>query len=126
MAGRRGIPLVDDLDGSTGQVTAVQFSLDGLTYEINLTGDRAAVLRALINGYAAHARRASEPSRRIRQGGSGHAARIRAWAAEAGYYVSPGGSVPHGIEVAFLTQRPLPPSPPLPRDEVDLLEGLIA
>ena len=117
--------LVDDLDGSTGQVATVRFALDGLAYKIDLTAEHAAQLRALINSYAVHARRAGGPRRRTRQGGSGHAARIRAWAAEAGYYVCPGGCVPRGIEVAYLAQRPLPPPPPQPQSEVDLLSGLL-
>ena len=42
------VQLVDDLDGTTSdRVTTVQFGLDGVTYEIDLTDSHAKTLREL-------------------------------------------------------------------------------
>ncbi len=56
MAQKVQVVLVDDLDGGTADET-VTFSLDGVSYEIDLTHDNAARLRDLLAPYVGHGRR---------------------------------------------------------------------
>ncbi|BEP15287.1 hypothetical protein acdb102_35980 [Acidothermaceae bacterium B102] len=56
MAQRRTTSLVDDLTGSAADET-VRFGLGGPEYEIDLSADHAAALRAALAPYVAHARR---------------------------------------------------------------------
>ncbi len=59
MARRIVHQLVDDLDGTileVGEGETVLFSLDGVAYEIDLTDDNAAALRAAVAPYVAAAR----------------------------------------------------------------------
>ena len=74
MARRIVHQLVDDLDGTVleiGYGETVLFSLDGVAYEIDLTDDNAAALRAALAPYVAAARSISSsrtgPLRRRRQ-----------------------------------------------------------
>ena len=53
MAQKVQVVLVDDLDGGTADET-VTFSLDGVSYEIDLTHDNAARLRDLLAPYVGH------------------------------------------------------------------------
>ncbi len=56
MAQRRETSLVDDLTGSAADET-VRFGLGGPEYEIDLSADHAAALRAALSPYVAKARR---------------------------------------------------------------------
>ena len=61
MASRTTGTLVDDLDGNTAEET-VPFGVDGATYEIDLSMDHAAELRAALERYVAAGRRNRWPS----------------------------------------------------------------
>lgn len=56
MAQKTTVHLIDDLDGGHGHTT-VEFSLDGVTYEIDLSDDNAAKLRDDLARYVAAARK---------------------------------------------------------------------
>jgi hypothetical protein len=56
------VQLVDDLDGSVAEET-VEFGLDGISYQIDLSSVNAEKIRDLLEDYVAHARR-SGPRRR--------------------------------------------------------------
>jgi len=56
MAQRVQVQMVDDLDGSEASQT-VPFSLDGVTYEIDLSEENASALRDELARYVASARR---------------------------------------------------------------------
>ena len=58
MAQKVQVLLVDDLDGGEATET-VAFSLDGTTYEIDLSSDNATKLRKEFAPYVDHARKAS-------------------------------------------------------------------
>ena len=58
MAQKVQVLLVDDLDGGEATET-VAFSLDGTTYEIDLSSDNAGKLRKEFAPYVDHARKAS-------------------------------------------------------------------
>lgn len=105
MAQRVEVVLVDDLDGGPAEET-VQFSLDGVSYEIDLNGDNAAALRDAMAVYVGHARRvggrrASGRSSARRSGGTSETAAIRAWAREQGLPVNERGRVPGDIVAQY-------------------------
>lgn len=118
MAQKVTVTLVDDLDGGTAEET-VEFGVDGVTYEIDLSTDNAVHLRDALAGYVAHARKAGTGQRR-RGGGGGQARRgsgssgsgraavdreqnqaIREWARKNGMNVSDRGRIPAEVLEAY-------------------------
>jgi hypothetical protein len=105
--------LVDDLDGSEAEET-VEFAIDGISYEIDLSSSNAGKLRDTLASYVAHARRTGG---RRRSGGAvrgavGRAARpatadreqnqaIRDWARKRGMKVSDRGRIPAEVLEAY-------------------------
>jgi hypothetical protein len=88
-----------DLDGGEATET-VSFSLDGSSYEIDLSAANASKLRKEFATYLDHARRASGTGRRRRtRSGPGRerSSEIRAWAKQRGYKVSERGRIPATI-----------------------------
>lgn len=106
MAQKVQVTLVDDIDGSQADET-VSFSLDGVSYEIDLTAARAQELRDALAPWQGHARRAGgrkQSGRRSRSGGSSsssEAGKIREWAKEHGYNVSERGRISAEIREAY-------------------------
>lgn len=98
MAQKTVVILEDDIDGGPADET-VSFSLDGTSYEIDLTSKNAARLRAAFAPFVGAARKAgrtgsSGPSRRrSRRGGDDRVAEIRAWARSNGIKVSERGRI---------------------------------
>jgi nucleoid-associated protein Lsr2 len=99
--------LLDDLDGSEAEET-VSFSLDGTSYEIDLSTGNANSLRDALAKYVGAARKAGRTAAgrqsggRSRGGGSAaidrdQAAAIRAWAKKQGLQVSDRGRIPASI-----------------------------
>ena len=56
MARRTLVIMTDDLDGADAEET-VQFSLDGVTYEIDLSGENAAMMRTAFGPFVAAGRK---------------------------------------------------------------------
>jgi len=99
MAQKVHVMLVDDLDGGEASET-VQFGLDGIAYEIDLSSDNAKKLRKELTTYAEHARKAGAASKRRRpRSGPGRerSSEIRAWAKQRGHKVSERGRIPAAI-----------------------------
>ncbi|KEI43730.1 histone-like nucleoid-structuring protein Lsr2 [Saccharopolyspora rectivirgula] len=107
MAQKVTVTLVDDLDGGQADET-VEFGLDGVNYQIDLSAENAAELREALADYVSHARRAGgrkKPGPRqgtARSGGSTAADReqnqaIREWARKQGLKVSDRGRIPADI-----------------------------
>ena len=99
MAQKVQVLLVDDLDGGEASET-VSFSLDGTTYEIDLSTDNAGKLRKDFAQYVDHARKGGGGGRRRRaRSGPGRerSAEIRAWARQRGHKVSERGRIPAQI-----------------------------
>jgi hypothetical protein len=99
MAQKVQVLLVDDLDGGEATET-VSFSLDGTSYEIDLSAANASKLRKEFGTYLDHARRASGAGRRRRTRtgpGRERSSEIRAWAKQRGYKVSERGRIPATI-----------------------------
>jgi hypothetical protein len=105
VAQRVEVVLVDDLDGGQAEET-VQFSLDGVSYEIDLNAANAAALRDAMALYVGHGRRvggrrSSGRSSSRRSGGSPETAAIRAWAREQGLPVNERGRIPGDIVAQY-------------------------
>ncbi len=97
MAQKINVTLIDDLTGEPAHQT-VSFSLDGASYEIDLTDKNAQALRETFAKYVGVARRASGGSgRRGRRSGGGadrqKVQEVRAWAKKKGLKVSDRGRI---------------------------------
>ncbi|MDA3624780.1 Lsr2 family protein [Saccharopolyspora oryzae] len=111
MAQKVTVTLVDDLDGGQADET-VEFGLDGVAYQIDLSADNAGELRDALANYVSNARRAGgrkKPGPRPGSGGGRAAAggstsadreqnqAIREWARKRGLKVSDRGRIPADI-----------------------------
>lgn len=105
MAQKVQVTLVDDVDGSPATET-VQFALDGVSYEIDLSDAHAAALRESLAEWVSHARRSggrrSTGRRGVRAvGGTKNAAEIRQWARANGFEVSERGRISAEVRAAY-------------------------
>jgi len=111
MATRTLISLIDDLDGNDADET-IEFGLDGVTYQIDLSGENAEELRDALAQYIEHARREGGRKRTNARSSSKSTSRpasvdreqnqaIRAWARKNGYQVSDRGRIPSEIVDAY-------------------------
>ena len=109
MAQRVEYILEDDLDGGKADET-VQFGLDGVEYEIDLSTDNIEKLHDVLAPYVANGRRtggrrkrvtSSAPAARAATDGASNTSDIRAWAQENGYEVSSRGRVSAEVRDAY-------------------------
>lgn len=103
MAQKVQIILEDDLSGGVATGT-VAFALEGVSYEIDLSDDNAARLRAAMAPWIGHARRVSGrrgAGGKKAKGGGDSATEIRAWARQQGLEVSARGRVPSEVRQAY-------------------------
>ncbi|SFO06136.1 histone-like nucleoid-structuring protein Lsr2 [Amycolatopsis rubida] len=113
MAQRTRVELIDDIDGRRADET-VDFILDGVSYEIDLSKENAETLREELRAYIENARRQAGRKLRATTGkafrrtpGAQLAAarernqRIRTWAKANDFYVSDIGRIPDRILAAF-------------------------
>jgi len=109
MAKKVTVTLVDDFDGDGPADETVEFSIDGLSYEIDLSAKNAKKLREDLKQWIEAGRRVGG-RRRGRSGGSGRgrasidreqSAAIREWARRSGHKVSTRGRIPAEIIEAF-------------------------
>lgn len=102
---------IDDIDGSEAAET-VEFGLDGQTYEIDLSADKAAALREALAEYVQHSRRTQvQKVRRARKprgttSGPTQTQKLREWARERGFQVSDRGRISREIQEAYATRGP--------------------
>jgi hypothetical protein len=107
MAQKVLVQLIDDLDGSASDdVTTVQFGLDGVTYEIDLSETNADRLRDLLADYVGSARRTGGRVRRgTRPGQAGgannDAGAIREWAQANGIELAARGRIPAHVAESY-------------------------
>ncbi len=109
--------LVDDIDGTlleAGEGETVLFSLDGVAYEIDLTGENAAELRGTLERYTSAARTVSSSrattssasaGRKRRRSGQQDYSGAREWAKQNGYQISDRGRVPASVLEAYEAAR---------------------
>jgi hypothetical protein len=101
MARRLQVVLVDDVDGGAADQT-VEFSLDGVDYEIDLSDARAAQLRAELAPWVGRARRRGDADGGGVTGAGGvDQAAVRAWARRSGHTVNERGRVPAAVVEAY-------------------------
>jgi hypothetical protein len=98
--------LTDDLDGGEAD-ESVQFAIDGVSYEIDLSEANAEALREAVAPYVDAARRIGGRSSR-RSGGPKSQpsertdlSELRAWAREHGFQVSDRGRVSSEVRAAY-------------------------
>ncbi|PRY58799.1 Lsr2 protein [Knoellia remsis] len=106
MAQRVQVLLVDDIDGNDADET-VTFSLDGVSYEIDLNTANAAKLRDAFAPWVGHARRSGgrKSTGGSRSGGGSSRRRdvthIREWARKNGHEVSERGRISASVQEAY-------------------------
>ena len=111
MAQRVEYILEDDLDGGKADET-VQFGLDGVEYEVDLSSENYEKLRDTLAPWVAVARRTGGRRKRTAVGAprstgtdgaaaAGNTSDIRAWAAENGFEVSSRGRVSSEVREAY-------------------------
>ncbi|HSN06201.1 MAG TPA: Lsr2 family protein [Candidatus Angelobacter sp.] len=105
MAQKVQVVLVDDLDGGTADET-VTFSLDGVSYEIDLSHDNAARMRDVLSSYVGHGRRVGGPRRASGRGaarskGGTNPAEVREWAKSQGIAVNERGRISAELQAKF-------------------------
>jgi len=108
MAQKVQVILVDDVDGGEADET-VSFSLDGVSYEIDVSADNAEALREAIAPWLGHARRVGgrASTRRAVKSRNGSApartslADVRGWARDNGFQVSDRGRVSAEVMEAY-------------------------
>lgn len=112
MAKKVTVTLVDDVDGKATADESVEFSIDGITYEIDLSSKNSEKLRNQLSIWVEHARRVNGHRRGRPSSGSGsgrkrpsidrtQSAAIREWANKNGHSVSSRGRIPSEIIDAF-------------------------
>jgi hypothetical protein len=104
MAQQVQVLLVDDLDGGKAAET-VSFSLDGVSYEIDLSAKNAAKLRDALSTWVGHARRsgARRTAGRVRsaRSTSGDLGAMREWGRKNGFTVSDRGRISAELQAAY-------------------------
>ncbi len=119
MVQKTTVTLVDDIDGGDAE-ESVEFGVDGVFYEVDLSDSHAKALREALADYVAHARRSGgrrTPARRARAGNATRASRpsgaapapvdreqskaIREWARSQGLGVSDRGRIPNSFTEAY-------------------------
>jgi hypothetical protein len=105
MAQKVTVLLVDDIDGGPADET-VSFSLDGVSYEIDLSTKNAASFRDSLAQYVGTARKAGgrgsgRSSGRRRASGDNKTAQIREWARANGHQVNERGRIPATVADAY-------------------------
>ncbi|MDR1264568.1 MAG: Lsr2 family protein [Propionibacteriaceae bacterium] len=103
MAKRTEVVLIDDIDGSLAE-SSIEFSLEGVTYGIDLSAQNAAELRGDFAKWIEKSRRVSGRRRAARRASAGNSdiAAIRAWAQDNGYEVSARGRISAKVREAYL------------------------
>lgn len=107
MAKKVTVTLIDDFDGEGAADETVEFGLDGVSYEIDLSSKNAGKLRADLKKWADAGRRVGGRRRGRTAGGRRgtidreQSAAIRDWARRNGHNVSTRGRIPADIIDAF-------------------------
>lgn len=106
MAQKVTVLLVDDIDGGPADET-ISFSLDGASYEIDLSATNASSFRDSLAPYVGTARRVGgrgsggRTSGRRRSSGENRPAKIREWARANGHQVNERGRIAARVVEAY-------------------------
>lgn len=109
MAKQTTVTLVDDLDGSPAD-EQVEFTVDGKSYEIDLSSDNSARLRDALAPFVSAARRTGTRRSSAATSASSRSAAdreqnqaIREWAQQHGLKISERGRIPSNVLEAYHT-----------------------
>ena len=101
MAQQRLVQLVDDMDGTVlakGDGETVRFTIDGTSYEIDLSKKNAAKLRRSLEPYQAAGRRTGRSTGRSRTGSRDYDPKaVRKWAESNSVTIPARGRIPAGV-----------------------------
>lgn len=103
MAQKTIVQLTDDIEGTEATET-LTFSLDGVSYEIDLSDKNAAKLRKALDSYVGAARRvrgSSGRNGRRTTSRTGDTSAIREWAAAQGIEVSQRGRISADVKAQY-------------------------
>ena len=104
MAQKVQVVLVDDIDGGTADET-ITFSLDGVTYEIDLNSAHAAEFRDAMAPWVGAGRKVGGRAQRSARRGSASSrstsTQIRDWGRENGYTVNERGRISAELREAY-------------------------
>jgi hypothetical protein len=103
------VQLVDDLDGTAGgDIETIRFSLDGVSYEIDLGPKNGAQLRDALADFVTNARRVGGRAKRDTAASSAAPSRskeetaaIRDWAKKNGHELVDRGRIPAHVIAAY-------------------------
>jgi hypothetical protein len=104
VARKTTIVLEDDLSGDVleqGRGETIAFALDGQSYEIDLSEENSAQLRADLSRYVDAGRKTSAAASSSAGAGRKDTGDIRAWARENGHEVSGRGRIPSSVVEAY-------------------------
>ena len=109
MAQKLLVRYVDDIDGTEADtIETVQFAVDGVSYEIDLSETNSTLLRNSLAGFIAHARRIGGRTRRGQAAAAAGEGRsradteaIRAWARANGHQIAARGRIPARVIDAY-------------------------
>lgn len=100
MARKTHVVLEDDLDGTPADET-LEFTIDGVEYEIDLTTEHAAALREALAPWVGAARRVGGRRSARASASKGNLAEIREWARSNGLSVSDRGRISSEVQKAY-------------------------
>ena len=106
MAKKVQVLLVDDLDKNSPADETVSFSLDGVSYEIDLTSENAAKLRDDLAVWIGHSERTGGRRSTARAGARSSGPKtdlsaVREWARANGHTVSDRGRISSQVQAAY-------------------------
>ena len=106
MARKVVVELVDDFDGKSTAEETVLFSVDGVSYEIDLSVLNASQLRGIFEKWTPHARKVgrvprSKTVKAVPAADHEQTTAIRQWATKNGHKVSTRGRISAGVVEAY-------------------------
>lgn len=111
MAKKVSVETIDDLDGKSVADTTINYSIDGIHYEIDLSTKNSEQFYKDLSKWVDHSRKVQAPegSRRPRKlSGGEDLTAIRQWAATQGMTVSPRGRIKADIVTAYHNRNSVP------------------
>ncbi len=96
--------IVDDIDG-TMDARTVEFSFDGVSYEIDLSDENLQKMKEALAPWLDNARRKVGARRTSSRSDGPDSREVRKWAKEQGMEVNPRGRVPKDIIEAYLAAK---------------------
>lgn len=104
MVQRTVIVRSDDIDGTPAS-RSIEFTIDGVSYTIDLSEEHAGEFDAALDPWIRHARRTSKPRGTQSPVAKGSNDAVRAWARANGHQISDRGRISAAITEAYAARR---------------------